>query len=140
MTNSILTDKRKIVAPPEAEYMSHFMTDLPDYTCYFNKTLCGVGGTSLVLANDIPYIILVPYVSLVEGKLNQTNEDGTSAHLTFITDKLIPNKRIKTDTIALDLLGNDVKSQLRFLKSNKVDNGKKPIKITQEILDIINNI
>lgn len=77
MTNSILTDKRKIVAPPEAEYMSHFMTDLPDYTCYFNKTLCGVGGTSLVLANDIPYIILVPYVSLVEGKLNQTNEDGS---------------------------------------------------------------
>ena len=48
-------------------YLSSLIQDLPQ-DCFFNKVLCGCGGTHLSLINDVPYVILVPTTSLIESK------------------------------------------------------------------------
>lgn len=54
-------------------YIGEIYKDLPQ-DCLFNKVLCGAGGTHLALKNDIPYIILVPYIELINSKVKNTEE------------------------------------------------------------------
>lgn len=54
-------------------YIGEVYSDLPQ-DCLFNKVLCGAGGTHLALKNDIPYIILVPYIELINSKVKNTEE------------------------------------------------------------------
>ena len=49
--------------------LSDVMKDLPD-NVYLNKTTCGCGATYLCLTNDVNYVVLVPYLSLIENKQN----------------------------------------------------------------------
>lgn len=71
--------------------------------------------------------------------LNKTeayiNEDCSSAHFVFNTDKIIPTKHKHK----IDLLGNE-KFSLRNIKQNKTYNNLDTIELTQEILDIFNEL
>lgn len=75
------------------------------------------------------------FIHLIDKTESYINEDYSSLHLVFTTDKLIPTKHKKE----IDLLGNE-KHSLRNIKNNKTYNNLKAIKITQDILDIFNGL
>ena len=52
------------------KYLSDLINELPT-NCLFDKGKVGCGGTSLAIECDKPYVICVPFVSLVENKLAQ---------------------------------------------------------------------
>ncbi|MFV5370045.1 DEAD/DEAH box helicase family protein [Acinetobacter junii] len=51
-----------------SQKLSDIIKDFPD-NCYVNKQITGCGGTTLVLRNDIDYVVLVPYVNLLKSKI-----------------------------------------------------------------------
>lgn len=51
-------------------YLNNLINELPT-NCLFDKGKVGCGGTSMALECDKPYVICVPFVSLVENKLAQ---------------------------------------------------------------------
>lgn len=51
-----------------SQKLSDIIKDFPD-NCYVNKQITGCGGTTLVLRNDIDYLVLVPYVNLLKSKI-----------------------------------------------------------------------
>lgn len=51
-------------------YLSDLINELP-INCLFDKGKVGCGGTSLAIECNKPYVICVPFVSLVENKLGQ---------------------------------------------------------------------
>ena len=51
-------------------HLSTLIEDLPQ-NCFFNKVLCGAGGTHLALTNENPYVIIVPATDLILSKENQ---------------------------------------------------------------------
>ena len=57
-------------------YLSEMIDDLPQ-NCFFNKVLCGAGGTHLALTNKESYVILSPTTDLIKSKenSNQTKID-----------------------------------------------------------------
>lgn len=55
------------------KYLSEFRKTLPS-NCLFDKGKVGCGGTTLAIENDEPYIICVPFQSLVENKVKQYEE------------------------------------------------------------------
>ena len=78
-------------------------------------------------------------VALFEQYLDKTesyiSENKDSAHLVFTTNRLVPTKHKRE----IDLLGNS-KYSLRNIKANKKYNGVQAIPLTQEILDIFNEL
>lgn len=50
--------------------LSDVMDDLPD-NVYLNKTTCGSGATHLCLTNKVNYVVLVPYISLIDNKVSE---------------------------------------------------------------------
>lgn len=50
--------------------LSDVMKDLPD-NVYLNKTTTGCGATHLCLTNSVDYVVLVPYISLIDNKLEE---------------------------------------------------------------------
>ncbi|WP_191112920.1 DEAD/DEAH box helicase family protein [Acinetobacter lwoffii] len=70
-TASIEQDKDKntitIKAGDSTKRLSNIIKDFPD-NCYVNKQITGCGGTTLVLRNDVNYVVLVPYVNLLTSK------------------------------------------------------------------------
>lgn len=50
--------------------LSDVMGDLPD-NVYLNKTTCGSGATHLCLTNKVNYVVLVPYISLIDNKVSE---------------------------------------------------------------------
>lgn len=52
------------------KYLSQIREELP-LDCLFNKVRVGCGGTTLALTNSQPYVIAVPYVALVDNKIEQ---------------------------------------------------------------------
>lgn len=78
-------------------------------------------------------------VELFSEYLSQTESyvstDKSSAHLVFTTDKLIRSSHKE----GIDLLGNTLYT-LRNIKDNKVYNDLKAIPLTQEILDLYENL
>lgn len=64
--------KNIIIAPPEALYLSEFMTDFPNGI--LNKIETGVGATTIALTNNDWYIIAVPTVELIQNKCSQHSE------------------------------------------------------------------
>lgn len=59
--------KEVIIQAGDNRYMGEFMEDLPE-NCILNKVLTGSGMTSVVLSNNIKYVLVVPYISLIENK------------------------------------------------------------------------
>lgn len=52
--------------------LSDVMEDLPD-NVYLNKTTTGCGATHLCLTNSVNYVVLVPYISLINNKMKDKN-------------------------------------------------------------------
>lgn len=52
------------------KYLSDIISELPTGCCY-SKGGVGVGGTTLAIEGNKPYIICVPYVSIIKNKMNQ---------------------------------------------------------------------
>ena len=55
------------------KYIDEVMEDLPD-NVMFNKVNTGCGMTTLVLENDVKYVIAVPFISIIENKLEHCKE------------------------------------------------------------------
>jgi hypothetical protein len=62
--------KTQINIPENIDYISQALTHLPS-KCIFDKGKVGCGGTTLAINDDLPYVIAVPYVSLIENKMMQ---------------------------------------------------------------------
>lgn len=62
--------KTQITIPENIDYISQALTHLPS-KCIFDKGKVGCGGTTLAINDDLPYVIAVPYVSLIENKMMQ---------------------------------------------------------------------
>ena len=62
--------KTTINIPSNIRYLQEYLTDLP-HNCIFDKGKTGAGGTSVALLNDEPYVIAVPFLSLIENKTAQ---------------------------------------------------------------------
>ena len=54
----------------EKIYLKDVREELP-LNCIYNKVRVGCGGTTLALESDRPYVICVPYVSLIDNKIAQ---------------------------------------------------------------------
>ena len=59
-----------IQAPQGAKYYSDFMEEIPA-NCINDKGITGCGATTLAITNDIPTIIAMPYINLIENKTSQ---------------------------------------------------------------------
>ena len=66
-TNKVYTVENVINIKAPHSRLSDVMDDLPD-NVYLNKTTCGCGATHLCLTNSVNYVVLVPYISLIENK------------------------------------------------------------------------
>ena len=62
--------KTTINIPSNIRYLQEYLTDLP-HNCIFDKGKTGAGGTSVALWNDEPYVIAVPFLSLIDNKTAQ---------------------------------------------------------------------
>lgn len=51
-------------------YLSDIISELPT-NCLFNKGKVGCGGTTLAIEGNKPYVICVPFVSLIINKMTQ---------------------------------------------------------------------
>lgn len=58
-------------ATQETKYLASLIEDLPQ-NVFFNKVICGCGGTQLALTNDKPYVIVVPTTDPILSKKNQS--------------------------------------------------------------------
>ena len=65
----------KIIESNGCKYIGEFMEDLPD-NVMLNKVTTGCGMTSLVLENDVNYVLAVPFVSLIKNKEKWCKERG----------------------------------------------------------------
>jgi len=69
----------------EKKYLDEIMDDLPD-NVRFNKKVTGCGMTSVALENDVRYVVVMPYVSLVKNKSDwckDKNIEHIAIHGTF---------------------------------------------------------
>jgi hypothetical protein len=58
-----------------SKYLGEFMKDLPDNSM-FNKVTTGSGMTSVVLKNDVNYVLAVPFVALIKNKEKWCQDKG----------------------------------------------------------------
>ena len=56
--------------PVETTYLSDAISELPK-DCLFDKGLVGCGGTTIAIRSKENYVIVVPFVSLIENKISQ---------------------------------------------------------------------
>ena len=61
---------KNITIPTGKTYLSEVISDLPT-NCLFDKGAVGCGGTTLAINSKENYVICVPFVSLVNNKVNQ---------------------------------------------------------------------
>jgi hypothetical protein len=57
------------------KYIGEFMKDLPD-NVMLNKVTTGCGMTSVVLENDVKYVLVVPFVALIRNKEQWCKQKG----------------------------------------------------------------
>lgn len=65
-----------IHAGDSSKRLSDLIHDFPD-NCYINKQITGCGGTTLVLRNNVDYVVLVPYVNLLKSKVADNEHINT---------------------------------------------------------------
>lgn len=85
-------------------YLSDKIKNLPE-NCLFDKGKIGCGGTSLALECEDPYVICVPFLSLIDNKISQ-----------------YPNKRRKEPIFAVykDTGKMQIKYYDRYTKNPKI--------------------
>jgi len=57
------------------DYLGEFMNDLPE-NVMLNKVTTGCGMTSVVLANEVKYVLAVPFIALINNKVKWCKEEG----------------------------------------------------------------
>jgi len=67
--------KELIIQGGNHQYLGQFMSDLPE-NVLLNKKTTGCGMTSVVLNNDVKYVLAVPYVNLILNKEQWCRERG----------------------------------------------------------------
>lgn len=67
--------EKKIIDSKGFKYIGEFMNDLPD-NVMLNKVTTGCGMTSLILENDIKYVLAVPFVALIKNKKEWCEKRG----------------------------------------------------------------
>jgi hypothetical protein len=65
----------KIIKSNGSKYLGEFMKDLPE-NVMLNKVTTGCGMTSVVLENDVKYVLAVPFVSLIKNKEKWCQDRG----------------------------------------------------------------
>lgn len=85
------------------EFLRDFIKKLPE-NCLFDKGKIGCGGTSLAIECEDPFVIAVPFISLVENKVSQ-----------------YPNKRREEPILGVtgDTKVSTIKAYLNAVKSPK---------------------
>lgn len=85
------------------EFLRDFINKLPE-NCLFDKGKIGCGGTSLAIECEDPFVIAVPFISLVENKVSQ-----------------YPNKRREEPILGVtgDTKVSAIKAYLNAVKSPK---------------------
>lgn len=58
--------KEQVIESNGCRYIGQIMKDLPD-NVMFNKVTTGCGMTSVVLKNELKYVLAVPFVSLIKN-------------------------------------------------------------------------
>lgn len=99
-----------IHAGDSSKRLSNIIKDFPD-NCYVNKQITGCGGTTLVLRNDVNYVVLVPYLNLLHSKVKD-NENivdlisiyGDKKGNKFISDYLAKDSKPKKIICTYDSL------------------------------------
>ena len=67
--------KERIIKSNGCKYVGEFMKDLPE-NVMLNKVTTGCGMTSVVLENEIKYVLAVPFVSLIKNKEKWCQDRG----------------------------------------------------------------
>lgn len=79
-------------------YLANLRKNLPE-NCLYDKGKIGCGGTSLAIECDDPYVICVPFISLIDNKIAQ-----------------YPNDRRQEDLLPVD--GNTGKMEIKYYDRN----------------------
>lgn len=79
----LLVEKTITIKYPHT-YLGEVMKDLPDDT-YLCKGITGCGATSLALSNDVPYVVIVPYISAIDNKTNQQDNSHVKGVMAGVT-------------------------------------------------------
>lgn len=97
--------KREISISKSINYLSEAMSELPK-NCLFDKGKVGCGGTTIALTNSENYVIAVPFVSLIENKVEQHNnvlavysETGEAEILTYLSEQGIKKIMVTYDSL-----------------------------------------
>jgi hypothetical protein len=67
--------KERIIKSNGCKYIGEFLKDLPE-NVMLNKVTTGCGMTSVVLENDVKYVLAVPFVSLIKNKEKWCQDKG----------------------------------------------------------------
>lgn len=66
---------KTISIPKNTKFLSEALNNSLPKNCIFDKGKVGAGGTTIALTNPENYIVCVPYLSLIENKVNQSKEN-----------------------------------------------------------------
>lgn len=97
--------KTTVIENKGARFLSQFEEfkyDLPD-NVFFNKVTTGSGMTTIVLANDVKYVLCVPFKNLVHNKLEWCN-----------------NNNVDVIGVYSESEGGATKAQISTFKGNKI--------------------
>ncbi|WP_339702278.1 hypothetical protein [Algoriphagus aquimarinus] len=64
-----------IQIPSQTIYLSEALNNSLPKNCLFNKGKVGAGGTTIALTSEEDYIIAVPYVALIQNKVEQSKDN-----------------------------------------------------------------
>lgn len=123
-TGKTLSGSNRVCSKEEAEAYK--------YIKYIAEEL--KGGCRIVIDCDSSETVS-KFIHLADKTESYISEDQSSAHFVFTTNKIIPTAHKNK----IDLLGNE-KYSLRNIKPNKLYNEKEAIPLTQDILDIFNEL
>jgi hypothetical protein len=88
-------------------FLSEVMEDLPQGG-FFDKVVCGSGGTHLALTNSIPYVIVVPFVEIIRSKISQEKYN----HVYIVCGEASLTSRNKLQNLKIAIKSGTVKKFL----------------------------
>ncbi|MCR5889257.1 hypothetical protein LRS06_16085 [Hymenobacter sp. J193] len=96
---------KTIIIPAGTEYLSEIIKSLPA-NCLFDKGKVGCGGTTIAIKDEKPTVIAVPFISLIESKVNQhENVLGVTAEVTATEiDKYVKSAKVPKIIVTYDSL------------------------------------
>jgi len=77
-----------IPIPSGTEYLNQVLTSLPN-NCIFDKGKVGGGGTTIALESDDNYIIAVPFISLIQNKVNKYGDSVFGVYGSLLSSQKI---------------------------------------------------